>query len=81
MSQYINKTVKKEEGYQSAKKGKENCYNEWHWFQCAHVVISGLYFPCSKDYECYLDAESLDVLECKQEQCVCKEGEQCYSKG
>ncbi|KAG7190124.1 hypothetical protein KM043_006258 [Ampulex compressa] len=45
------------------------------------VQIRGLYYSCSKDYECYLDDENANALQCKNGECVCREGEPRCSKG
>ena len=42
--------------------------------------FTALYYACLHNYECYDSSRFADTMECKNDQCVCKEGERC-SKG
>jgi hypothetical protein len=58
---------------------KCHCYTGHHFVnetgEC--VQSQGLYYPCTKDHECYENDKTWDAMECKNHQCVCKEGETC----
>ncbi|XP_011142164.1 tenascin-like [Harpegnathos saltator] len=70
-------------GFASCINERCECFSGFHYVNETKTCIKsrGLFLSCLNDYECYLDKKSTDVLECRQHQCICKEGEQCYSKG
>ncbi|EZA54377.1 hypothetical protein DMN91_002050 [Ooceraea biroi] len=53
------------------------CFTGHHFVNHTKTCIQsrGLYYSCKEDYECYMDDRSSDALECKNRQCLCKEGE------
>ncbi|XP_011863060.1 PREDICTED: tenascin-like [Vollenhovia emeryi] len=55
------------------------CITGYHFVNETRVCVQSraLYFTCSHDYECYDGGDSFDTMECKKQQCVCKEGERC----
>ncbi|XP_012533588.1 tenascin [Monomorium pharaonis] len=60
---------------------KCQCITGYHFVNETKICVQtrALFFTCSHDYECY-DDKSPDSMECKNGQCVCKEGDRC-SKG
>ncbi|KAL0131180.1 hypothetical protein PUN28_002618 [Cardiocondyla obscurior] len=58
---------------------KCQCITGYHFVNetGACVQSRALYFTCSNNYECYEGDKSLDTMECKNQQCVCREGERC----
>ncbi|KAL6262872.1 hypothetical protein P5V15_005661 [Pogonomyrmex californicus] len=61
---------------------KCQCFTGYHFVNQTRVCVQSraLYFSCMNNYECYESGRSPDTMECKNQQCVCKEGESC-SKG
>ncbi|KYN39602.1 Glucose dehydrogenase [acceptor] [Trachymyrmex septentrionalis] len=61
---------------------KCECFTGHHFVNETRTCVKSraLYYTCSNHYECYDSSRFPDTMECKNDQCVCKEGEQC-SKG
>ncbi|XP_029171443.1 prion-like-(Q/N-rich) domain-bearing protein 25 [Nylanderia fulva] len=56
---------------------KCQCYTGYHFVNETKTCVpnQALYNTCTSDHECYEDNKNPDILECKNGQCVCKEGE------
>ncbi|XP_071574280.1 uncharacterized protein [Temnothorax nylanderi] len=55
------------------------CITGYHFVNETRVCVQSraLYYTCSHDYECFENNKYADTMECKNQQCVCKEGERC----
>jgi len=58
---------------------KCQCITGYHFVNETRECVQSraLYFTCSHSYECYAGDNFSDSMECKNQQCVCKEGEPC----